>query len=75
MHKGQPHNSPIKIDGDGTTSYQVIRDFMQTKTNNVKVDRTAAEKYLADIDNGSTITDSMVNEGTMKVNQPVCIHF
>ena len=41
---------------------------MQTKTNNVKVDRAAAEKYLADIDNGSTITDSMVVEGTTKVN-------
>jgi len=41
---------------------------MQTKTNTVKVDRAAAEKYLADIDNGSTITGSMVVKGTTKVN-------
>ncbi len=70
--KGQPNNLQIKIDGDGTISYHVIRDFMQTKTNNGKVDHAAAEKYLADIDNGSTITDSMVTEGTTKVNLTIC---
>ena len=44
---------------------------MHRKTNNVKVDCAAAEKYLADIDNGSTITGSMVIDGTMKVNLTV----
>ena len=34
----------------------------------VKVDHAAADKYLADIDNGSTVTDSMVLDGTTKVN-------
>ena len=32
----QRHNLPIKIDGDGAISYRVIRDFMQTKTNERK---------------------------------------
>jgi len=41
---------------------------MRTETNNGKVDRAAAEKYLADIDNGSTITDRMVVDETSKVN-------
>ena len=40
---------------------------MHRKTNNVKVDCAAAEKYLTDIDNGSTITDIMVVHGTLKV--------
>ena len=64
---GQPHNSHIKIDGDGTITHRVVTDFMETKTNTVTVDRAAAEKYLADIKNGSKITDRMVVSGTTKV--------
>jgi hypothetical protein len=63
----RPHNSPIKIDGEGAITYELVRDFMRTKTNNVKVDRNVAQKYLDEIDNGETITDVMVDEVTGKV--------
>ena len=63
----RPHNSPIKIDGEGAITYEIVRDFMRTKTNNVKVDRNVAQKYLDEIDNGETITDDMVDEVTGKV--------
>ena len=41
---------------------------METKTNIVVIDRAAAEAYLAEIDNGQTITDDMVDESSDKVN-------
>lgn len=63
----QPHNSPIKIDGEGAITYEIVQDFMQTKTNTGKVDRNVAQKYLNEIDNGDAITDDMVEEGTGKV--------
>ena len=40
---------------------------MHTKTNQVKVDRGIALKYLNDIDNDETITDDMVDEVTGKI--------
>ena len=68
MRDGQHHNSPIKIDGDGAITYEVVRRFMETKTNIVVVDRSAAEAYLAEIDNGQTLTEDMVDESSGKVN-------
>lgn len=40
---------------------------MHTKTNQVKVDRGIALKYLNDIDNDETITDDMVDKEASKV--------
>lgn len=66
-HEGQDHNSPINIDGDNAITYEVVRDFMETKSNIILADRAAAEKYLKDIDNGQKVTDEIVDEETGKV--------
>ncbi len=64
---GKAHNSPIKIDGEGAITYEVVRDFMRTKTNKVLVDRRVAEKYLAAIGSDEENTEEMVNNETGKV--------
>lgn len=30
---GEPHGSPIKIEGEGALSYEIVRDYMATKRN------------------------------------------
>ena len=65
--EGQHHNSPIKLDGEGAITYEVVRNFMETKSNTVLADRGSAEKYLADINNGVTIRDDMIDPETGKV--------
>jgi len=35
--EGSPHNSPIKIDGEGALTYTVVRDYMVSKFNVVEV--------------------------------------
>ncbi|KAL7550473.1 LOW QUALITY PROTEIN: hypothetical protein ACHAWF_014863 [Thalassiosira exigua] len=56
---GAPHNSPIKIDGDGALKYEVVRDYMATKFNVVEVDRDTAATYLRAIGKGGAITEEM----------------
>jgi hypothetical protein len=62
-----PLNSPIKLQGEGALSYEIVRDFMETKTNFVKVDRAVAEKYLAHIEKGGAISEDMVDPVTGRV--------
>ena len=56
---GAPHNSPIKIDGEGALTYTIIRDYMEKKYNIVEVDRDAAINYLREIGKGDAITPEM----------------
>ncbi|KAL7485379.1 hypothetical protein ACHAW6_010968 [Cyclotella cf. meneghiniana] len=65
---GQPHNSHIKIDGEGAITYVEVRDFMRTKTSNVQVDRRVAENYLALIGSDEENTEEMVDIQTGKVS-------
>jgi hypothetical protein len=60
-------NSPIKLQGEGALSYEIACDFMETKTNFVKVDRAVAEKYLAHIEKGGAISEDMVDLMTGRV--------
>ena len=62
-----PLNSPIKLQGEGALSYEIVCDFMETKTNFVKVDRAVAEKYLAHIEKGRAISEDMVDPVTGRV--------
>jgi len=64
---GSPHNSPIKIDGDGALTYTVIRDYMVSKYNVVEVDRDTAIKYLRETDNTDQITAEMHTGTARKV--------
>ena len=64
---GFPHNSPIKIDGDGALTYTVVRDYMASKYNTVEVDKDSAVKYLRDTDNADQITDEMQTGPSRKV--------
>jgi hypothetical protein len=68
----QQHNLPIKIDGEGAITYQILLDFMCTKSNNLKVDQVVAQKYLDGIDNGEAITDDMEDDETGKVTIYLC---
>ena len=65
---GKPHNSPIKIDGEGAITYDEVRDFMGTKTSNVEVDRCVAENYLALMGSDEENTEEMVDIQTGKVS-------
>lgn len=56
------HNSPIKIDGDGAIGAELIKEYMQTSTKDVWVDRAAAEEYLKAIKSNQAITDEMMND-------------
>lgn len=68
---GLPHNSPIKIDGDGALTYTVIRDYMASKYNTVEVDKDSAVKYLRESDNADQITDEMQTGPSRKVTLQV----
>ncbi len=69
VRSGDHHNSPIKIDGEGAITYEIVRNFMETMTNTVKVDRGLEEKYLEAIGSGeAVITDDMVDDATGKVD-------
>ena len=69
--QGQSHNSPIKLNVNGAITYKVVREFMHTKTNIIKVECDAAEKYLAEIENGLSITADMIDKETGKVTLTV----
>lgn len=63
----QHHISLGKVDGEGAIAHECVRNFIHTKTDNVKVDHGLAQKYLNDIDTGGLITDVMVDEEMGKV--------
>ena len=69
--QGQSHNSPIKLNVNGAITYKVVREFMHTKTNVINVECDAAEKYLAEIKNGLSITADMIGKETGKVTLTV----
>ena len=61
---GEPHGSPIKIEGPGALSYEVVRDYMATKRKTSLVDHDSAEQYLKSIGSNEThITDDMIVDG------------
>ena len=43
---GSPHNSPIKLKGEGALDYKTVRDYMVSHYNVVEVDKDTAVKYL-----------------------------
>jgi hypothetical protein len=64
---GEPHGSPIKIEGEGALSYEIVRDYMATKRNVNLVDRDSAEEYLKFIGSGQEITEEMIIDGKVPV--------
>ena len=59
--EGTHYHSPIKIDGVGALTYEIVRDYMSTKMNVVTVERESAEEYLIFIGSDDTISDDMVD--------------
>lgn len=62
---GQRHsnNNPVKIEGEGAINETMIKEHMQTCTNEVLVDRDNAEEYLKETGQDiSAITDDMVTD-------------
>lgn len=64
---GEDHKSPIIIEGEGMITYELIRDYMSTKKNEVYVEKAAAHEYMKEIskdisDDPIVIDDDDVNE-------------
>eukprot|EP00985_Skeletonema_marinoi_P014757 scaffold7522_cov202-Skeletonema_marinoi.AAC.12 len=68
---GNPYECFLKIrNEEGALSYQMVRDYMAEKSNEVEVDRNCAIKYLNAINDGSesNITDDMdAGNGKLRV--------
>ncbi|KAL7524807.1 hypothetical protein ACHAXR_003117, partial [Thalassiosira sp. AJA248-18] len=63
----QGHNSPIKIEGEGSLNHIIVLEYMNLNQNEVLVDREAAEQYNKAAGKDVTITEEMVNnEGKVK---------
>ena len=86
---GISHNSPIKIDGEGSITYEVVRDYMASKINAAYVEKDSAEDNLRLIRSDGIITTDMVDsngkvrcmvhqsssqyEGIRSAIDPICI--
>ena len=65
--EAQTHNSPIKIDGEGSITHRIIKEYTQTSMKEVWVGRDAAEEYIKAAQINQSVTDEMVNsDGQVK---------
>ena len=46
LKSGTSHNSPIKIYGEGTITYEVVQDCMASKMNVAYVENDSTEEHL-----------------------------
>ena len=70
-HDGSPHNSPIKLEGEGALDYKTVRDYMVSHFNVVEVDNDTAVKYLRAIGKEAKIPDKILTGAGGKVRLEV----
>ena len=68
---GSPHNSPIKLEGEGALNYETVRDYMVSHFNVVEVDKDTAVKYLRAIGKADQIPDKISTGAGGKVRLEV----